>query len=88
MIYSILVFLDAAPLTVFTGAPDDNAEWSHFFEDIFASFMAYLVADDERIRTLANTVSRKIMTEGSMDLWRTNQHFGARSFKINFWRST
>lgn len=88
MIHSILLFLDASPLTVFIGAPDDGADWGHFFEDVFASFMAYLVTDDERIRCLTNNVARRIMTEGSITFWRASQSFGSQSFKINFWKST
>jgi neurofibromin 1 len=88
MIYNILLFLDASPLTVFIGAPDDGADWSHFFEEVFASFMAYLVTDDERIRYLTNIVTRKIMTEGSMTIWRSIQSLDSQTFKYNFWKST
>ena len=88
MIYSILVFLDSSPLTIFYGAPNSGAEWIAFFEDNFASFTTYLITDDERIRYLANTVARKIMTEGSVALWRKSKSLGSRTFKYNFWRTT
>jgi neurofibromin 1 len=88
MIHSILVFLDASPLTIFIGAPDDGAEWTHFYEEIFRSFMGYLVSDDERIRHLTNTVARKIMSEGSVSLWRKSQSVGSDTFTQNFWKST
>jgi neurofibromin 1 len=88
MIHSILLFLDASPLTVFVGAPNNGVDWSHFFEDIFSSFMAYLVTDDERIRHLTSTVASRIMTEGSITFWRATQSFDSISFKRNFWKST
>ena len=88
VIYSILVFLDASPLTLFMGAPSNGAEWSRFFEDIFSSFMAYLITDDKRIRYLTNTVARKIMTDTSLSLWRKSQNVGSQTFKLDFWKST
>jgi neurofibromin 1 len=88
MVYSILLFLDASPLTIFVGAPENGAEWSSFYKDIFRSFMGYLVADNERTRYLANTVARKIMTEGSVSLWRKSQSLGSDTFTYNFWKST
>ena len=88
MVYSILLFLDASPLTIFIGAPDNGAEWTNFYEDIFRSFMGYLVTDNEKIRYLTNTVARKIMTEGSVSLWRKSQSLGSETFAYNFWKST
>ena len=88
MVYNILLFLDASPLTIFIGAPENGAEWTNFFEDIFRSFMGYLVTDDERTRYLTNTVARKIMTDGSMALWRKSQSLGLDTFTHNFWKST
>ncbi len=88
MICSILVFLDASPLTLFSGAPNNYDDWIVFYEDIFASFTTYLITDDDRIRFLTNTVARKIMTESSVPLWRKSQSLGSRTFKYNFWKST
>ena len=88
MIYNILIFLDASPLTLFDGAPANAIEWNQFFDEVFASFITYLVADDERIRYLTSIVARKVMTDGSVSLWRQSQSVGSRTFKHNFWRST
>lgn len=88
MVFSILLFLDASPLTIFIGAPANGAEWTNFYEDTFRSFMGYLVTDNERIRYLTNTVARKIMTEGSVTLWRKSQSLGSETFTYNFWKST
>ncbi|KUJ23034.1 uncharacterized protein LY89DRAFT_635153 [Mollisia scopiformis] len=88
IIYNILLFLDASPLTLFLGAPDNGPEWTLFFEDIFASFTTYLVLDDERIRYMTNVVARRIMTNGSVTLWHKSKSLGSRTFKYNFWKST
>lgn len=88
IIYSILVFLDASPLTLFMGAPDNGPDWTLFFEDIFASFSTYLVMDDERIRYMTNAVARTIMTNSSVTLWHKSKSLGSRTFKYNFWKST
>jgi len=86
MLYTILLFLDASPLTIFVGAPDNSAEWALFFEEVFKSFIEYLVTDDERIRYLTNSVARKIMTDGA--LGHNSQSAGSESFTKNFWKST
>lgn len=88
MIHCILVFLDAFPLAVFIGAPNIGADWSLFFDDVFASFMAYLVIDDDRIRHLTAIVARKIMAEGTLSLWSTTRGLGDGAMKANFWKST
>ena len=88
MTYHILVFLDASPLSLFIGAPEDGAEWVYRFEEVFASLMQYLVADDERIRHLANTVARKVMSEGGVALRRKVHTVSSQAFRLNFWRLT
>jgi neurofibromin 1 len=88
MIYSILVFLDASPFALFIGAPNNGPDWILFFEDIFTSFTTYLVTDDERIRYLTSKVARKIMTDGSVTLWRKSKSLGSRTFKYTFWKTT
>jgi len=88
MIYSILAFLDASPLTLFNGAPNDNDDFILFYEDIFASFTTYLITDDDQIRFLTNAVARKIMTECSGPLLQKGQSLGPRPSKYNFWKST
>jgi neurofibromin 1 len=88
MIYSILAFLDASPLTLFNGAPNDSDDFILFYEDIFASFTTYLITDDDRIRFLTNAVARKIMTECSGPLLQKGHSLGPRASKYNFWKST
>ncbi|CAL3962410.1 unnamed protein product [Diplocarpon coronariae] len=88
LIYSILSFLEASSLTLFNGAPKFGLEWISFYEEIFTSFTVYLAAEDERIRSLANTVARKIMMEGTVTFWRKSQSLGLKTFKYNFWKTT
>ena len=88
IIYSILVFLDASPLTLFVGAPNNGADWTIFFEEISAAITTYLVTDDARIRYLTNTVVIKLMAYGSVALWRKSKNLGSQSFKYHFWKST
>ncbi|KAL2069744.1 hypothetical protein VTL71DRAFT_14423 [Oculimacula yallundae] len=88
LIYTILLFLDASSLTLFNGAPNFGPEWLLFFEETFATFSTYLATDDERIRSLANTVARKIMTEGTAAFWRKSKNGGSKSFTQNFWKTT
>lgn len=88
MIYNILSFLDASPLTIFTGAPSDSYDFLLFYEDIFASFTAYLITDDDHVRFLMNSVACKIMTESSSPLWHQSQKLGPQAFSYSFWKST
>ena len=82
MIYNILQFLDASPLTVFLGAG-----WDDFRDDMKNSFIAYLIHKDERLRYLTSAVSRKMMVEGSTANWRANQNRATNDFKSKFWIS-
>ncbi|KAG4440411.1 hypothetical protein IFR05_004104 [Cadophora sp. M221] len=88
LLYTILLFLDASSLTLFNGAPNFGPEWLVFFEETFATFSTYLATDDERIRSLANTVARKIMSEGTVSFWRKTRSVGSKPFKYNFWKTT
>jgi neurofibromin 1 len=88
MIYSILVFLDASPLTIFTGAQEMNPGLIQYFDAVVASFMGFLVTDDERIRYLTNRVACKLLNHGSVALWRRSQTLGPQTLKNGFWKST
>ncbi|KAH8816296.1 hypothetical protein F5884DRAFT_217036 [Xylogone sp. PMI_703] len=88
LIYCILEFLQASPLSIFSGAPSDAIEWSRFFDDILASFSVYLVADDSQIANSANAFARMLMTDGSIMLWQRSKSLGSRTFKHNFWKSS
>ncbi|CZT46168.1 related to NEUROFIBROMIN [Rhynchosporium secalis] len=88
LVYTILLFLDASSLTLFNGAPSFASDWLISFEETFATFSTYLATDDERIRNLANTVARKIMSEGTMSFWRKSKGGDSKPFTQKFWRTT
>lgn len=88
IVYSILVFLDTSPLTLFVGAPSGGPEWQTFFNEIFTSSMKHLIADDERVRHLTNTVARRVMSDGSGNLWKRSQGHSVRMYIQNFWISS
>jgi hypothetical protein len=83
-----LEFLDLLPLTLFEDAPDDPEAYDKFFEETFTLFVACLMTDDERIRFLAGTVTRKLVEYGSVFLLRKSRESGSETFHQNFWRST
>ncbi|KAF4630487.1 hypothetical protein G7Y89_g7653 [Cudoniella acicularis] len=88
MIYQILLFLNASPMTLLVGVSENAFDWIQFFETTLTSFVGYLVTDDERIRHMTSTVARKLMTEGATCLWGKIQGGETAVFKFNFWRST
>jgi hypothetical protein len=89
MIIAILVFLDTSPLAIFAGeSPQNGTEWSESFENIFKFIIRYLITDDDRIRHLANTFVRKVLTDSTAALWQKSQSFGLTTFKSRFWQST
>ncbi|KAL3421048.1 GTPase-activator protein for Ras-like GTPase [Phlyctema vagabunda] len=89
LIYNILVFLDASPMTLFEGAPTEPAEWDDWFEELCETFSKYLVTDDEQIRDLTNSVSQKIMNDGPMSQWRHDQgSIDSGAMTTTFWKST
>ena len=88
MIYNIMLFLDASPLTLLVGAPNDPFDWIQFFETTLTSFLSYLVTDDERIRHMTSTVARKVMTQGTNSMWKRISGAEVGLFRQNFWKST
>jgi neurofibromin 1 len=88
MIYNILLFLDASPLTLLVGAPDKPDEWIKFFEGTLAHFLNYLITDDERIRHMTCTVARKLMTEGTIAIHRRIEAAEVGVFKQTFWKTS
>jgi len=88
IVYNILLFLDSSPLTLFMGAPPGGPEWQVFFDDIFASSMKYLVSEDERVRRVMNTVTRRLLSDGSLSFWKRSRGHGERLVIQNVWRSS
>ena len=88
MIYNILLFLDASPLTLLVGAPDNTNDLVKFLEGILSSFLGYLVTDNERIRHMACTVARKLMTDGAVAIHRRVDVSEVEVFKQTFWKTS
>lgn len=61
-------------------------EWQSFFNDV--SIMKHIASDDERVSYMANNVTRRIMSDGSVPFWRRCRPDGSRLFINNFWQST
>lgn len=51
-------------------------------------FTEYIASEDERIRSLANTVAKKLLTEGTVALHHKSKNLGPETFKVNFWKTT
>jgi neurofibromin 1 len=88
MMYNILLFLDASPLTLLVGAPHKADEWVKFFEGTLTSVTNYLITDNERIRRMTCTVARKLMTEGTSAIHRRIDESEAEIFKRTFWKTS
>ena len=88
IIYSILIFLEASPLTPFIGAPENGVAWHEFFQEVFSSFKPLLVSDDERVRNLSSIVALRLLTDGTMTLWHRSKVLGNRTFRYSFWQTT
>jgi neurofibromin 1 len=88
VLYSILTFLDASPLTLYAGAPHNVSGWMRFFEDTLGNFVQYLVSDDDRIRYMASAVSRKLLITGTRSIKQRSESLELKSYGHNFWKST
>ena len=89
MIRNILDFLDASPMTLFEGAPEDSSEREVFFESNIESFISCMTAADESVRRLAGRVAKKLFADTSvMTLVRASKRLASPQFKANFWKLT
>lgn len=86
---NILTFLDASPMTLFEGPPEDYAERERFYEDTFESFIPCLVVNNEAIRRLAVPVAKRILADDNvLQLLRSSKKIDSPAFKIKFWKLT
>lgn len=89
MICNILEFLDASPLTLFEGSPDDARERDQFFEDNLVAFVSCLVSSNERVRKLAMRVAKRLFADESvLQPLRDSKRIDSDEFKTNFWKLT
>ncbi|TVY93314.1 Neurofibromin [Lachnellula willkommii] len=88
IIFSVLTFLEASPLTLRAGIPAGSAAWHYNVEKILDSFVFYLVSDDDRIRKTACTVTRKLLINGARALELRSNNFDLHAYRDTFWKST
>ncbi|RDW66243.1 hypothetical protein BP6252_09878 [Coleophoma cylindrospora] len=88
LIYNILLFLDASPLTLFEGAPTEDADWDQFFDELCQTFTKYLMTEDEQVRDITSSVVRRLMSVGGITQWRAEEMHGYDLMRTNFWRSS
>ncbi|KAJ5053875.1 uncharacterized protein L3040_000165 [Drepanopeziza brunnea f. sp. 'multigermtubi'] len=88
LIQSIFMFLDASPLTLFIDSPEFGPNWVNYFDATVASLTVYVAADDERLRSMANAVCKRLLSDGTIDFRPKSKKPGLKSLKINFWKAT
>ncbi|KAG9243047.1 hypothetical protein BJ878DRAFT_481460 [Calycina marina] len=89
LIYNILLFLDSSPLSVFLGAPvSTSAHWDQLQDGLKATFITCLTSGDEKLRNLTSKVIRKLAVEGTLAIWRSNEHRMPEELKTRIWKST
>jgi neurofibromin 1 len=87
MVCNILNFLNASPMTLFEGPPDDEAEHSHFLLENFTSIVSCVLAANESVRRLATGVAQGLIGEEVvLDTLRASKSLDSATFKSNFWR--
>ncbi|CAK7566094.1 MAG: Ras GTPase activating protein ira2, partial [Sporothrix epigloea] len=84
----ILEFLNASPMTLFEGEPDDEDDGDVFFQDNFESFLACMVVEDETVRRLAMGVAPRLFTEKNLSRYKKTSKLSTQKFKPNFWKLT
>ncbi|TQS39320.1 hypothetical protein Golomagni_00158 [Golovinomyces magnicellulatus] len=88
MILSIMEFLNISPLTLFVGSPPIGPEWLKYFEETFGVFTQLIVFEEEHIRYLARSISLKLMSDGTLCIWRRSKGIANRMLRYNFWKSS
>ncbi|TVY49953.1 Neurofibromin [Lachnellula occidentalis] len=85
---SILTFLEASPLTLRADTPPGTPDWYRYVDEILDSFVFYLVSDDDRIRKMACTVTRKLLINGPRVTELQSYNFDMHTYRRSFWKST
>ena len=89
MICNVLCFLDASPMTLFAGPPDDPEERILFYQENLESLISCVVAFDESVRRLATGVARRLFTKESvLKTLRAAKGLRSLEFRASFWRLT
>ncbi|KAK3343967.1 hypothetical protein B0T25DRAFT_584814 [Lasiosphaeria hispida] len=89
MICNILSFLDASPMTLFEGPPNDGDERDIFYQENLESLVSCVVAADESVRRLATGVARRLFArEQVLETLRASEGLSSLEFRTSFWRLT
>ncbi|KAK3315246.1 hypothetical protein B0H66DRAFT_337826 [Apodospora peruviana] len=89
MTCNIMDFLDASPMTLFEGPPNDRKERDQFYQENLESLISCVVAAEESVRKLACGVARRLFAkEPEMEMLRASNGFESRVFKTKFWQLT
>ncbi|KAL2265612.1 hypothetical protein VTJ83DRAFT_6712 [Remersonia thermophila] len=89
MLCNILSFLDASPMTLFEGPPQDRIDRDRFYEENLQALVSCVVAADESVRKLATGVARKLFAMDEVkNILRTSARLRSKPFKTRFWRLT
>jgi neurofibromin 1 len=87
MVSNMLTFLDASPMTLFEGAPDESNDRAHFYQENFESIFSCVISANESIRHLAAGVAKSLFAS---DLFsstvKSYKGLDSHPFKASFWR--
>jgi neurofibromin 1 len=87
MICNVLNFLQASPMTLFEGPPDDEGERDRFYMDNFTSLVSCVVSANETVRRLATEVAKRLFAEEILlEELRASRSLNSLDFKTRFWR--
>ncbi|KAK3683544.1 hypothetical protein B0T22DRAFT_468139 [Podospora appendiculata] len=87
MICNILNFLDASPMTLFEGPPDDINDRDRFYYENLESLISCVIAADESVRKLACGVAKRLFAKKHvLEVLREAKDLDSQAFKTEFWR--
>ncbi|KAL2018057.1 hypothetical protein VTK56DRAFT_1323 [Thermocarpiscus australiensis] len=89
MVCNILNFLDASPMTLFEGPPNDPSERDIFYEENLEALASCIIAADESVRRLARGVAKQLFAkEQWLSMLRSSKGLNSKDFKTRFWQLT
>ena len=89
IVCNILSFLDASPMTLFQGPPENEAERDSFYRENLESLISCVVAADESVRRLATGVAKHLFaSESVLATLRGFKGIKSQEFRTDFWRLT
>jgi neurofibromin 1 len=89
MVCNILNFLDASPMTLFEGPPNDRSERDRFYEENLEALISCIIAADDSVRRLATGVAKRLFAKEQVLLTlRSSKGLSSKAFKSKFWRLT